>query len=101
MGPPPSHPLETSIVCGTKDIPCEIPDFPRQPQRQCTGLRTDEFFPTHFPGFGESNRLDGVQVNVQPSTEAKQPSVLTAILIAIAPTRFDPFRHQSPAGQYK
>jgi hypothetical protein len=58
-------------------------------------------FQRAFTSFGKGHRLDGVQVNVEPSNEAKQPSVLTAILIVIAPTRFDPFRHQSPAGQYK
>ena len=55
-------------------------------------------FQRAFASFGKSNRLDGVprtagdgiQVNTSTITEPTRPSILAALLIAIAPTRFDP-----------
>ena len=55
-------------------------------------------FQRAFASFGKGNRLDGVprtagdgiQVNTATLSKPAQPSILAALLIAIAPTRFDP-----------
>jgi hypothetical protein len=47
-------------------------------------------FQRAFASFGKGHRLDGVQVTTQQSVELKRLSILAALLLAIAPTRFDP-----------